>query len=158
MVIHFSYNKPQVIQALRYYFISRPEIRIMIIVVNVFAIASFTLYFLHKISPVALIVGSTLWIVLMIGFWFIMPNTVFKMNATFLNEFSMSFDENDFTLSHERGSRTWQWETLSSFMETPYFFHLHFSGRSFFLVPKSGCKDKEEVAALRQLLKSKIKK
>jgi hypothetical protein len=69
----------------------------------------------------------------------------------------MNFNENDFTLSHEKGSKTWRWEMLTSFMETPYFFHLHFSSRSFFLVPKSGCKDKEEIAELRQLLKSKIK-
>ena len=43
MTIHFGYEKGQVIQALRYHFISRPEIRIMIILVNVFALASLVL-------------------------------------------------------------------------------------------------------------------
>jgi len=40
MTIQFGYDKGQVMQALRYHFISRPEIRIMIIVVNVFALGS----------------------------------------------------------------------------------------------------------------------
>ena len=130
----------------------------MIILVNVFAIASFTLYFLHKITPYALLTGSVLWIVLMISFWFIMPNMVYKRAATFKDKFSMNFDEEGFTLGHEKGSRTWPWNALSSFMETPHFFHLYFDSRSFFLVPKSGCKNDNEIAELRQLLRSKIKK
>lgn len=158
MVIYFSYEKPQVMQALRYHFISRLEIRIMIILVNVFAIASFVLYFLNKITPYALITGSVLWIVLMISFWFVMPGMVYKRAATFRDKFSMNFNEDGFTLVHERGSRTWPWGALSTFMETPNFFHLYFDSRSFFLVPKSGCKDSNEVAELRQLLKLKIKK
>ena len=40
MTIHFGYEKGQVLQAFRYHFISRPEIRIMIILVNVFAFGS----------------------------------------------------------------------------------------------------------------------
>ena len=62
MTIHFGYEKKQVIQALRYHFISRPEIRIMLIVVNVFALASIILYAMQKITPVAFLVGSGLWI------------------------------------------------------------------------------------------------
>ncbi len=50
-------------QALRYHFISRPEIRIMLIVVNVFALVSITLYALHLIKPLAFMVGSGLWLV-----------------------------------------------------------------------------------------------
>jgi hypothetical protein len=35
---------------------------------------------------------------------------------------------------------------------------LYFDSRSFFLVPKDGCKDTDEVYDLRQLIKSKVKK
>ncbi|MFI5133991.1 MAG: YcxB family protein [Chitinophagales bacterium] len=157
MTIHFGYEKGQVMQALRYHFISRPEIRIMIILVNVFAIASLILYLLKKITPTAFLVGSTLWIVLMISFWFIMPNMVYKRAATFKDNFSMSFDDEGFTLGHEKGSRSWPWKALSTFLESPYFFHLYFDSRSFFLVPKSGCKNSDEVYELRQLIKSKVK-
>lgn len=158
MTIHFSYEKGQVMQALRYHFISRPEIRIMIILVNVFAIASLVLYLLNKITPFAFIVGSSLWIVLMISFWFVMPSMVYRRAATFKDRFSMSFDEDGFTLGHERGSRSWPWKALSTFLESPYFFHLYFDSRSFFLIPKSGCRNRDEVFELRQLLKAKVKR
>ena len=158
MTIHFGFEKKQVIQALRYHFISRREIRLMLILVNVFALASITLYALHKITPVAFLVGSGLWIVLMISFWFIMPGIVYKRAETFRHNFTMHFDANDFTLAHEKGSRTFPWTSLNSFIESPHFFHLYFDSRSFFLVPKSGCRDKDEVFELRQILKEKIRK
>jgi hypothetical protein len=70
----------------------------------------------------------------------------------------MSFEQEGFSLRHERGSRSWPWNALSHFIESPHFFHLYFDARSFFLVPKSGCRDKDEVYELRQLLKEKAKR
>jgi hypothetical protein len=156
MTIYFGYEKGQVMQALRYHFISRPEIRIMLVLVNVFALLSITLYALHKVTPLAFLVGSFLWIVLMISFWFILPGLVYRRAATFRHNFSMSFEEDGFTLGHERGSKSWPWRALKNFIESPHFFHLYFDSRSFFLVPKSGCKDKDEVYELRQILKTKV--
>jgi hypothetical protein len=158
MTIHFEYNKQQVLQALRYHFISRPEIKFMIILVNAFAILSFVLYLFKYISPFAFMVGALLWIILMISFWFFMPAMVYRRAATFKDRFSMSFDNQSFTLAHERGSKSWSWSSLSSYMESPHFFHLYFDTRSFFLVPKSGCKNADEVYELRQLIKSHVKK
>lgn len=158
MTIHFGYDKRQVLQALRYHFISRPEIKTMLIVVNVFALLSITLYAFHIITPLAFLVGSGLWIALMISFWFIMPAMVYKRNETFLHSFTMHFESESFTLAHERGSKSWPWDSLSTFIESPNFFHLYFDSRSFFLVPKSGCQGKDEVFELRQILKEKIKK
>lgn len=158
MTIHFQYEKGQVLQALRYHFISRPEIRIMIILVNVFTLASILLYAFGKITPLAFLVGSLLWIVLMISFWFVLPYMVYKRAETFQHSFSIDFGEDRFTLQHENGSRSWEWNALSHFLESPHFFHLYYDSRSFFLVPKSGMKDKDQVFELRQLLKSKVKK
>ena len=158
MTIHFSYEKGQVLQALRYHFISRPEIRIMIILVNVFTLASIVLYAMHKITPLAFLVGSLLWIVLMISFWFILPYLVYKRAETFRHSFSIDFTEEKFTLRHENGSRSWTWNQLTHFLESPHFFHLYYDSRSFFLVPKAGMKAPDEVYELRQLLKSKLKK
>ena len=158
MTIHFAYEKSQVLQALRYHFISKAEIRIMIILVNVFALASLVLYALHKITPWAFMMGSLLWIILMISFWFVLPGIVYRRAETFQHEFSMNFEQDGFSLRHERGSRSWQWEALSSFVESPHFFHLYFDSRSFFLVPKSGCSDSDQIYELRQLLKKKIQK
>lgn len=158
MTIHFGYEKGQVLQALRYHFISRPEIRIMLILVNVFALASLVLYFLQKIEPFAFMLGSVLWVVLMISFWFILPGAVYRRAATFKDHFSITFEEEGFTLGHQRGSRTWPWKALSTYLESPHFFHLYFDSRSFLLVPKNGCRDADEIAQLRHILIEKVKK
>ena len=158
MTIYFGYEKKKVLQALRYHFISRLEIRIMIILVNVFAIATFTLYFLKKIQSLAFLVGSLLWIILMISFWYILPAMVYRKAVTFKHEFSMTFEQDGFSLGHENGSKSWKWEALKNYLESPHFFHLYFDSRSFLLVPKDGCKDSDEVFELRGLIKSKEKK
>lgn len=158
MTIQFSYDKRQVIQALRYHFISRPEIRIMLILVNVFALLSISLYALKKIGPFPFLVGSLLWIVLMISFWFVLPGLVYRRAATFRNAFSMDFSDLGFTLRHGNGSRSWEWSALSSYVESPHFFHLYFDPRSFFLVPKSACPPEDGVHELRKLIKEKVVK
>ncbi len=156
MTIHFAYDKRQVLQALRYHFISRPELRIMIIVVNVFALLSAVLFYFKKITPLALLVGSTLWFVLMITVWFLLPLTVYKRAATFRDHFTMNFENDSFTVQNERGTRSWPWKELRKFMETPNFFHLYFDTRSFFLVPKNGFSNSDEIYEMRQLLKEKV--
>ena len=82
MRIEFDYNKKQVLQALRYHFLSKLEIRAMIILVNVFAFASAALFYFKKILPFAFLVGSFLWFSLMIAFWFILPGTVYRINGS----------------------------------------------------------------------------
>ena len=158
MTISFGYQKGQVIQALRYHFISRKEILIMLILVNVFALASVLLYLFNKITPMACMTGSLLWIILMISFWFILPGMVYRRAITFKHNFSMDFQEDGFTLRHEKGSKSWPWTALKNFIESPHFFHLYFDSRSFLLVPKNGCRDADEVYDLRELLKSKVRK
>jgi hypothetical protein len=93
----------------------------------------------------------------MITFWFILPALVYRRAETFKHSFSMVFEDDGFMLSHEKGNRSWEWNALSNFTESPHFFHLYFDSRSFFLVPKTGFRDRDEVAELRSLLKQKVK-
>ncbi len=159
MTIYFGYQKAQVMQALRFHFISRREIKLMIILVNVFAIVSIVLYLAKIIQPLSFLLGSFLWVVLMVSFWFIFPMVAYRKTAMFKHEFSMTFTDDGFTLAHEKGSsKSWPWTALKNYLETPHFFHLYFNNVSFFLVPKSGCKDRDEVHELRTLIKSKVPK
>lgn len=157
MTISFHYDKKQVLQALRYHFISRPEIRVMIIVVNVFAFFSAGLFYFRNITPLAFLVSSTLWFVLMITFWFLLPGVVYRRASTFKDHFIMDFKEDSFSVGNERGSRSWSWGSLKKFVESPHFFHLYFDSRSFFLVPKTGFNNSDAVYEMRQLLKQKVK-
>jgi hypothetical protein len=130
----------------------------MIILVNVFALISVTLFYFKVVTPLAFLIGSALWFIMMISVWFLLPAIIYKRTATFRDHFQMSFDQDGFSLGNERGGRSWEWNTLVSFLESPHFFHLYFDSRSFFLVPKSGCKNSEELIELRQIFREKIKK
>jgi hypothetical protein len=152
----FTYSKPKVIQALRYHFISRPEIKVMMIVVNVFAIASAGLFFFRKISPLAFLISSMLWFILMITFWFILPNMIYRRSITFKDSFRAVLGNEEFVIENERGRKGWDWREFSVWMESPHFFHLYFNPRSFFIIPKDAFG--EEVHDARKILAAKIKK
>ena len=153
----FKYHKGKVLQALRYHFITRREIKLMMILVNVFAILSAGLFFWHKISPLAFMVSSVLWFSLMIAFWFILPHMIYKKAATFKDHFIASFRDQHLFLENERGSKSWPWTAFGSFIESPYFFHLYFDSRSFFLLPKEAFSH-YDMHDVRKALKEKIGK
>lgn len=153
----FSYNKSKVLQALRFHFFSRPEIKIMIIVVNVFAILAAALYFTREVSPLAFLMSSTLWFALMTAFWFVLPLIIYKRAATFKDHFRVSFEENHMFIENERGSRSWPWKDFSTYVESANFFHLYFNSRSFFLIPKNAFSI-EKLHDIRKFLKEKISK
>lgn len=157
MQVFFSYEKNLVIQALRYHFINRFEVRILMILVNVFAIFAAALFYFHKVSPLAFLLSSVLWLAIMISFWFVLPNTVYKKASTFKDTFKMTFGEHRVRVENERGFTEWTWDEFSSYMESPYFIHLYFDSKSFFLVPKSAIEKVGDLNDLRRLLKEKIK-
>ena len=129
MQIVFSYDKKLVIQALRYHFINRFEVRLLMILVNLFAIFSAGLFYFHKVSPLAFLLSSILWLALMVSFWFVLPNTVYKNASTFKDSFRMTFGEHRVLLESERGSTEWNWNNFSSYLESPHFIHLYFDSK-----------------------------
>ncbi|MEO6357119.1 MAG: YcxB family protein [Ferruginibacter sp.] len=153
----FTYNKGKVIQALRYHFITRKEIKIMMILVNVFAIVSAALFFMREVSAVSFLVSSFLWFALMISFWFLLPLIIYKKSDTFRDKFKATLGAEDFSIENDRGSRKWPWTAFTSSMESPHFFHLYFDARSFFIVPKDAFKD-EDLHEARKILSTKIRR
>jgi hypothetical protein len=158
MIIHFGYEKKQVLQALRYHFISRPEIKILLIVVNVFALASALMFAFKWIQALSFLIFSLLWFMLILTVWRILPASIYKRQLTFQDRFSMRFEDEGVELSTEKGSKAWPWAAFSTFVESPYFFHLYFDARSFFLVPKDAFEDINQLQQVRQLMKERIKK
>lgn len=136
MQYSFTYNKQKVIQGLRYHFIHRPEVRVMIILVNVFAIGSAVLFYMQKIRPEPFLLGSAIWLLLVVSFWFILPASIYKRAATFKDSFTIYFREDEVRLENPRGYVEWPWKRFSKFFESPNFFHLYFDAKSFFIVPK----------------------
>ena len=156
MTIHFGYDKKQVIQALRYHFLSRREIKILLVLINVFAVASAVLFALGKVQPVAFLLFSIMWFALMLAIWTLLPRNIYNKALTFRDHFSMTFTDKEVILWNDRGTQHWPWTAFRNFLESPYFFHLYFDSTSFFLVPKDAFADTTEVQTIRAILRKNI--
>src|SRR6188768_3613810 len=105
MTVSFTYDKKQVIQALRYHFLTRPEIKTLLILINVFAIASGILFAFNKIQALSFLFFSLMWFILMLVIWRILPASIYKKAHTFQDDFSITFDEEGVVLTNNRGSK-----------------------------------------------------
>lgn len=158
MTIQFGYNKRQVLDGLRGHFFGRPEIRTMVIVINVFAILSAILFALKKIQALPFLIFSVLWFCLWISVRRLLPLSIYKRSATFQDTFILTLEDRGVLLETKKGSQLWAWEDFSGFKETIYFFHIYFNARAFFMIPKDSFKDLSELQDARKLLKERIKK
>lgn len=157
MQYDFQYDKAKVLQALRMHFVSRPEVKILAYAVNIFAIVAAVMYGLHKIRPQAFLLCSALWIVLVVIFWFIMPNIIYrKAKTTFTDRFTGTFNGLGITLENRQGYVHWDWERFSNYFESSHFFHVYFNARSFFLFPKEQMNN-ELIGEVRVLLKDHVR-
>jgi len=136
MQFGFVYDKKKTIQALRYHFISRSEIKMLIIVVNVFAIISAILFYFKKIRPEYFLLGSIMWLLIMVAVWYILPLAVYKKTEMFQHRYIVTLLSEKLILETEAGNAEFNWEKFQRYTETPYFFHLYFNPRSFLLIPK----------------------
>jgi hypothetical protein len=119
--------------------------------------AAVLLYF-KKITPFSFLLFSTLWMALMLVVWQILPNSIYKQSATFRDTFDMSINDQQVILDTSKGTQSWAWQRFSKFLETPYFFHLYFDNRSFFLVPKDAFENIADQQEARDLFKKMIPK
>lgn len=157
MTIQFGYNKRQVLDGLRGHFFARPEIRTLVIIINIFAILSAILFALKKIQALPFLLFSVLWFFLWISIRRLLPLSIYKRSATFQDTFTLSLEDRGIVLDTKRGSQLWAWDDFSGFKETLYFFHVYFNARSFFLIPKDSFQDITEIQEARKLLKDHIK-
>ena len=157
MHFSFSYNKKKVLQALRYHFIAQKEIQVLFIVVLLFDVVSAVFYFTGKIRPEPFLLGAVIWFCFLIAFWYFMPNAVYKRSQTFRERFTIYFQPTYIALENTKGRVEWQWSRFANYFETPYFFHLYFSTKSFFIVPKDEL-SKEDQQQIRNLLNEHIKR
>ena len=70
----------------------------------------------------------------------------------------MHLDEENVILETAKGAKGWPWNRFSYFLESPYFFHLYFDARSFFLVPKDAFESITALQDVRELLRKKLGK
>jgi len=137
MPIQIQYQKSQVIQGLRYHFIKQPEIKGLMLFVNVYAIITALLLFYKKIRPELFLIGSLLWLLLMVFFWFLLPWIFCRKTNMFKQEWLFDFNSTGASLESNNGNAKWAWTDVSRFFESPLFFHIYFAPKSFFILPKT---------------------
>ena len=130
----------------------------MAILINVFAILSAILLAFKKIQFLPFLVFSLLWFCLWISIRILLPLSIYKRSATFQDTFTLNLEDHGILLETKKGQQLWEWEDFSAFKETIYFFHIYFTPRSFFLIPKDSFKDITEIQAARKLLRERIGK
>jgi hypothetical protein len=155
MTVSYGYDKLKVLQALRYHFINKKDIRLLLIAVNVLALISGMLFFMKKIEPTVFLLTSFLWIVLMITFWFFMPRLIYNRTRSFKDNFITQISQEEIVLQQEQGSRTWAYEQFQSWFESPHFFHLYVSANAFFIIPKDAF-SMLQTQEVREIFKTKI--
>lgn len=136
MTFPINYKKKEVIQALRYHFIKQPEIKVLMIVVNLYAIVTAVLLFQKKIRPELFLLGSVLWITLMLFFWYLLPLIFYNKTKLFQHPWTFSYTQLGANLYSEVGEAQWNWKEVTHYFESPLFFHFYFSTKSFFIVSK----------------------
>lgn len=157
MHFSFSYNKKKVLQALRYHFIAQKEIKLLFIVIIAFDIVSGILYFMGKIRPEPFLLGASIWFFFLVSFWILMPGIIYRRSVTFREMFTIYFQPSYIALENDKGRVEWEWKRFTGYFESPNFFHLYFSTKSFFLIPKD-MMSKDEHHDVRILLSSHIQK
>lgn len=154
MSFELRFKKPHVLQALRYHFIKQTEIKALMMFVNVYAILTAFLLFYKKIRPELFLLGSILWIVLMLVFWYILPVWYYKKSELFQHDWQFKINDESAHLWNEKGELSWEWKEVVKFFESPHFFHFYFGPKSFFIIPKENI-PLEEQHLIRGWLKSK---
>lgn len=137
MTYSVEYVKKEVLHALRYHFIKQPEIKILMLVVNMYAIATAVLLFMKKIRPELFLLGSVLWIVLMLFFWYLLPLLFYKKTDFFKQSWEFSYNLSEAELNNNKGTAQWAWSEVTRYFESPIFFHFYFGPKSFFIIPKT---------------------
>lgn len=94
---------------------------------------------------------------MMSGVWYILPYSIYKRASTFKEKFIIQFNDENIQLDNERGYVIWEWDQFNRYFESPYFFHLYFNAKTFFLIPKENMGE-AFMHELRALLQKKIGK
>lgn len=157
MQLSIQYDKKKVVQALRYHFISRPEIKVLAIITIIFSVLAGIFLFMRKIQPQVFLLASFIWLAFFVVVFYVLPFVIYKKSKhTFQDSFMANFTPQYLSIANERGRTEWEWSRFSNFFETPHFFHLYFNKRAFFLIPKDSADD-EKVSEIRKLLSAHVR-
>jgi hypothetical protein len=158
MHLEFSYNKEEVLNALRYHFMQRGEVKVFRN--TLFILLAFTLAgYAFKVVTIGALIGIAAMITLIIiAFWFLLPVSIYNKAATFKDDIHLKYSEEGITISTRNSDhqRLLSWGTFTKFVEAKNFFFLYRGKKNFFLVPTSAFKTADAQKEFSQLANKKI--
>lgn len=153
MQVDVLYEKNKVLQALRYHFITRPDIKTLAIVIVLFSLIAGVFLFLKKIQPQIFLLASVIWLAYFVIVFYILPLLIYnKGKSVFLSRYTAYFAQDYLSIENEKGRTEWQWNRFSNFFETDNFYHLYFNKRAFFLIPKDNIEIEQRKQITRLLM------
>ncbi|PUZ27804.1 YcxB-like protein [Chitinophaga costaii] len=157
MHLEFSYKKNEVLNALRYHFLHRGEVKVFQITLLIFLLFTITGYLFHVVNRNALacITGMTLLIAW--SFWYLLPVSTYNKAATFQDNIRLQVNEEGMTITTgQGGDRLLGWQRFSQVVETQKFIYLYRDKKSFFLIPLSAFQNTEARSDFMQLLQRRF--
>lgn len=158
MHLEFSYNKEEVVHALRYHFMQRGEIKVFrntLFALLAFAMAGYA----FKMVTIGALIGIVAMVLLIVGaFWFMLPVSIYNKAATFKDNIQLNYSEEGITISTRTSEqkRMLSWNTFTQVVEARNFFFLYRGKKNFFLIPTKAFKTEAAQKEFGLLAKNKI--
>ncbi len=153
--LQFTYNREEVIHALRFHFLRRGEIKVFRNTLIILLIAAITGFLFRLVNFNALLGIAIMMGILGWAFWYLLPVSTYNKAATFKDNIRLRYNDEGMAIVTGQGERAMPWERFSQIVETRSFFFLYRDKRSFFLIPTSAFESdeaREQFSALMQRL------
>jgi hypothetical protein len=158
MLLEFSYNREDVLNALRYHFMQRGETKVFRN--TLFILLAFTLAgSAFKIVTIGALIGIAGMILLIaLVFWYLLPVSIYNKAATFKDNIHLRYSEEGIVISTRTSEfqRELSWSNFTQVIEAKKFFFLYRGKKNFFLVPTSAFKTEAAQQEFGRLAKNNI--
>ena len=158
MHLEFSYNKEEVLNALRYHFLQRGEIKVFR--TTLFILLTFTLVgFSYRLVTVGALIGILgMSVVIGLVFWYMLPVSVYNKAATFQDDIRLNYSEDGIVIATRKSDvrKELSWHAFTQVVKAKNFFFLYKGKKDFFLVPTSAFKTELEQREFERLAKKNI--
>jgi hypothetical protein len=158
MHVEFSYNKADVLTALRYHFMQRGEIKVYRITLAILLLITLMGFFFNLVTSSALIGIFAMVAIIVWAFWYLLPLSTYNKAATFKDEIKLGYSEEGLLISTRASDHQRQlyWNNFTRLVETRKFFFLYRDKKSFLLIPTSAFENDAARNSFSNLVKGKI--
>lgn len=158
MHVEFSYNKEDVLNALRYHFSRRGEIKVFRNTLGILLVAALAGFFLRVVTPNALIGIISMVALIVWAFWYVLPLSTYNKAATFKDKIQLRYSDEGLLISTRTSQhqRQLSWNNFTHLVETRKFFFLYRDKKSFLLIPTSAFENEDARNNFSDMVKEKI--